>query len=164
MGRLSTCRGCGKKLKKEEKFMHSSKPYCEECFKKVERESTEYKRLIEFICNNYELDKPTGFILKQIKELKNDCGYNYAAMEYTLWYCKEVLSKPLKEKYGVSLIKYYYEDAKNYYAQQEKLKKQIDKLSDAKIKTKIVKHISMNSDNRSSLINLDELLKGGDSN
>ena len=100
----------------------------------------------------------------QIKELKNDCGYNYAAMGYTLWYCKEVLNKPLKEKYGVSLIKYYYEDAKNYYAQQENLKKQIDKLSDAKIKTKIVKHISMNSDNRSSLINLDELLKGGDSN
>ena len=164
MGRLSTCKGCGKKLKKEEKFMHCSKAYCEDCYKKIERESTEYKQLIEFICTNYGLDKPTGFILKQIKELKNECGYNYAAMTYTLWYCKEVLNKPLVEKYGIALIKYYYEDAKDYYSQQEKLASQIEKLADAKIKTKIVKHISMDSNTRPSLINLEELLKGGDPN
>jgi predicted RNA-binding Zn-ribbon protein involved in translation (DUF1610 family) len=84
MARLSTCKGCGKKLQPEEKHIHSSKTYCEECFKKIERDSTEYKQLIEFICNNYELEKPTGFMLKQIKELRTEYGYSYAAMTYTL--------------------------------------------------------------------------------
>lgn len=165
MARLSTCKGCRKKLQPEEKYIHASKTYCEECYKKIERESTEYKQLIKFICDNYELDKPTGFILKQIKELKIEYGYSYAAMAYTLWYCKEILNKSLIEKYGVALIKHYYDEAKDYYSQQEKLKEQINKLSDVKIKTKVVKKTSMNSNKKSaSLIDLGNLLEGGDSN
>ena len=35
MARLSTCKGCGKKLQPEEKYTHASKTYCEECFKKI---------------------------------------------------------------------------------------------------------------------------------
>lgn len=86
-------------------------------------------------------------------------------MTYTLWYCKEVLNKSFIEKYGISLIKYYYNEAKNYYSQQEKLKEQINKLSDIKIKTKIVKKTSINSKKKStSLIDLEDLLKGGDLN
>lgn len=165
MARLSTCKGCGKKLQPEEKYTHASKTYCKKCYEKIERESIEYKQLIEFICNNYKLDKPTGYILKQIKEFKTEYEYSYAAMTYTLWYCKEVLNKSFIEKYGISLIKYYYNDAKNYYLQQEKLKEQINKLSDIKIKTKIVKKTSMNSKKKStSLIDLGDLLKGGDLN
>ena len=145
MARLSTCKSCGKKLQPEEKYTHASKTYCKKCYEKIERESIEYKQLIEFICNNYKLDKPTGYILKQIKEFKTEYEYSYAAMTYTLWYCKEVLNKSFIEKYGISLIKYYYNEAKNYYSQQEKLKEQINKLSDIKIKTKIVKKTSINS-------------------
>ena len=33
--RLSTCKGCGKKLQPEEKYIHASKTYCEECYKKI---------------------------------------------------------------------------------------------------------------------------------
>lgn len=165
MARLSTCRGCGKKLQPEEKYTHASKTYCQKCYEKIKRESTEYKQLIEFICDNYELDKPTGYILKQIKEFKTEYEYSYAAMTYTLWYCKEVLNKSFVKKYGVALIRYYYDEAKNYYSQQEKLKEQINKLSDVKVKTKIVKKTSMNSNKKStSLIDLDDLLKGGDLN
>jgi len=121
--------------------------------------------LVEFICNNYDLDKPTGFILKQIKEFKSDYGYSYAAMTYTLWYCKEILNKSLIEKYGISLVKYYYDEAKNYYLQQEKLKEQIKKLSNIKPKTKVVKQKSVNSNKKSaSLVDLKNLLEGGDSN
>lgn len=165
MARLSTCKGCGKKLKPEEKYMHSSKPYCKKCFENIERESSEYKQLIDFICENYDLDRPTGFMLKQIKEYKNDYGFSYAAMTYTLWYCKEILNKSLIEKYGVVLIKHYYDEAKEYYSQQEKLKEQVNKLSDVKKKTKLVNRSSMRTKTKSaSLINLGDLLEGGDSN
>ena len=152
MARLSTCKGCGKKLQPEEKYTHASKTYCEECFKKIERESTEYKQLIEFICNNYGMEKPSGFMLKQIKDFKNDYGYSYAAMTYTLWY-------------WVALIKNYYNEAKDYYSQQEKLTEQVNKLSDVEVKRKVVKRSSMNvNKNSRSLINLGDLLEGGDSN
>lgn len=165
MGRLSICKCCGKKLKTEEKHQLSGKVYCEECFNRLHKEAEEYKALMEFICTNYGLDEPTGLILKQVKEYKNEYGYSYGAMTYTLWYCKEILNKAFIKKYGVSLIKYHYDDAKNYYSQQEKLKEQMDKLSDVKIKTKIAKSISVPSNKKStSLINLDNLIKGGESN
>ena len=50
MARLSTCKGCGKKLQPEEKYSHASKTYCKECYEKILRDSDEYKQLIEFIC------------------------------------------------------------------------------------------------------------------
>lgn len=163
MARLSTCKKCGKKLQPEEKCTHASKTYCEECYQKILRESDEYKQLIEFICVNYEIERPTGFMFKQIKDMKTDFGWSYAAMTYTLWYCKEILGKQLNEKYGVALVKHFYEEASDYYMQQEQIRNQMEKLKDVEIKTKIVKqnnksHINQNS----SLVNLKNLLEGGD--
>jgi len=165
MARLSTCKGCSKKLQPEEKHNHGSKTYCVDCVKKVEREATEYKQLIEFICTNYELERPTGLILKQIKEYKTDFGYTHAAMTYTLWYCKEVLSKEFIEKFGVALIKHYYDEAKDYYLQQEKMKESISRISQTELKTKVIKMTNKKSssmNDNSSLINLGSLLEGGD--
>lgn len=135
MARLSTCKNCGKKLQSEEKHIHASKTYCEECYQKILRESDEYKQLIEFICVNYEIERPTGFMFKQIKDMKTDFGWSYAAMTYTLWYCKEILGKQLNEKYGVALVKHFYEEASDYYTQQEQIRNQMEKLKDVEIKT-----------------------------
>lgn len=163
MARLSTCKNCGRKLQPEEKYIHASKSYCEECYQKVLRESDEYKQLIEFICTNYEIERPTGFMLKQIKDMKTDFGWSYAAMTYTLWYCKEILGKQLIEKYGVALVKHFYEEASDYYSQQEQIKNQMEKLKDVEIKTKVVKQNNINCiTENSSLVNLESLLKGGD--
>lgn len=165
MARLSTCKSCGKKLQPEEKYIHASKSYCEECYQKILRESDEYKQLIEFICTNYEIERPTGFMLKQIKDMRTDFGWTYAAMTYTLWYCKEILGKKLIEKYGVALIKHFYEEASDYYYHQEQIKNQMEYLKDIEIKTKVVKQININRINKSSsLINLESLLEGGETN
>lgn len=163
MARLSTCKSCGRKLQPEEKYIHASKAYCEECYQKILRESDEYKQLIEFICTNYEIEKPTGFMLKQIKDMKIDFGWSYAAMTYTLWYCKEILGKQLIEKYGVALVRHFYEEAREYYSQQEQIKNQMEQIKDVEMKTKVVKHNNINNVNtNASLVNLESLLKGGD--
>lgn len=163
MARLSTCKSCGRKLQPEEKYIHASKAYCEECYQKILRESDEYKQLIEFICTNYEIEKPTGFMLKQIKDMKIDFGWSYAAMTYTLWYCKEILGKQLIEKYGVALVRHFYEEAREYYSQQEQIKNQMEQIKDVEVKTKVVKHNNINNVNtNASLVNLESLLKGGD--
>lgn len=162
MGRLAKCKGCGKSLKPEEKHMHNSKAYCEECYKPLERSSNEYKKLIDFVCANYNLDRPTGLMLKQIKEMKNDYKYSYAAMTYTLWYCNEILNKEFIQKYGVAMIRQYYDEAKGYYDQQEKLKEQMKKLKDLEIEIKVVRKTSNQKNSNSTLIDLGNLLKGGD--
>lgn len=163
MARLSTCKGCGKKLQPEEKYTHANKAYCADCYKEVQRESDEYKQLIDFICINYQIERPTGFMLKQIKELRTECSYSYAAMTYTLWYCKEVLGKHLIEKYGVALIKHFYNEACDYYNQQERMKEQMKNIENVEIRTKIVKRQNSKSQGKmSSLINLGNLLGGGD--
>lgn len=167
MARLSTCKQCSKKLHPEDKYTHSSKTYCLNCYQKVKRESDEYKQLIEFICINYDIERPTGFMLRQIKEYKDEYLYNYAAMTYTLWYCREVLNKELDIKYGVALIKYYYDEARSYYTQQEKSINKLKELDGSELKTKIVKtnrKVSRNNNAKNNTFNLDDLLKGSDYN
>ncbi|MBU5331720.1 hypothetical protein KQI61_05885 [Anaerocolumna aminovalerica] len=162
MPRLASCKGCGKKLHPHEKFTHSSKSYCDVCYKKVTRDSNEYKQLVEFICDNYKIEKPTGLMFKQIKDMKIENGYSYGGMTYTLWYCKEILMKQLNVKYGVTLIKFYYDEAKNYYNEQERLIKQLNELEDIELKTKVIKINKQtgNSTTNKSLINLNDLLGG----
>lgn len=163
MARLSTCKCCGKKLQPEEKYTHANKTYCKDCITKIQRESDEYKQLIDFICTNYQIERPTGFMLKQIKELRKDYSYSYASMTYTLWYCKDVLEKQLIEKYGIALVKHYYNEARDYYLQQENMKGRMKNIENVEIKTKIVKHQSSQTQSKkSSLINLSNLLEGGD--
>jgi predicted RNA-binding Zn-ribbon protein involved in translation (DUF1610 family) len=164
MSRLATCKGCGKKLQPDEKYVHSSKAYCKDCYDSIHRDGEEYKTLIDFICTNYEIERPTGLMLKQIKEYKNEYSYSYAAMTYTLWYAKEILSKQFIERYGVALIKHYYNEAKSFYTDQEKIKNQMMQLENVEIKTKVVKRKSNSNLNNtnSSLINLENLLEDGD--
>lgn len=163
MARLSSCKGCNKQLEPEEKYIHCSKTYCSICYEKVKRESEEYKQLIKYICDNYEIDRPTGLMLKQIKEYKDEYSYTYGGISYTLWYLKEIQNKEFITMYGVSLVKFCYDEAKNYYLHQEEIKKSMEANGKAEIITKIVK---MNRNNttkqNNTLIDLENLIEGGD--
>ena len=97
-------------------------------------------------------------MFKQIKQLKEECSYTYGAMTYTLWYCKEILSKQLSTKYGLSLINYYYDEAKNYYTQQESNIKKMQELENIELKTRVVTINKKYNQNSSNLLNLNNLL------
>lgn len=164
MAKLATCKKCNKQLQPEERYSHASKTYCKQCYDQIIKDGNEYRQLMDFICINYNIERPTGFMLKQIKEMRNEFGWSYAAMTYTLWYCKEILEMELVEKYGVALIKTFYNNARNYYAQQEKITAQVNKLSKEQIKTKVINKTQRKSNAaNSSLVNLENLLEGGDS-
>ena len=86
-------------------------------------------------------------------------------MMYTLWYAKEILAKEFIVMYGVSLIKYYYEDACSYYSHQEEIKRSMENNSNVEIKTKVIKINKTTSTKpiqSNSLIDLGNLIKGGD--
>jgi predicted RNA-binding Zn-ribbon protein involved in translation (DUF1610 family) len=163
MAKLASCKECGKELKIDERHIHCSKTYCSNCYEKIMRESDEYKKLIQYICENYSIQAPTGLMLKQIKEYKTEYEYTYGGIAYTLWYIKEILNKEFIVMYGISLVKFCYEDARNYYIHQEEIKKSMETNSKAEIKTRVVKvnNIDRNTKNN-SLIDISSLLKGGD--
>lgn len=160
--RTAKCKGCGKDLLPEERFKYKSKNYCKSCYNKFSIQENEYKVLIDCVCNYFEIDKPSGLILKQIKDYKKSFGYKYAAMTYTLWYCKEIVSMEFKEKYGVYMVKNYYDEAAEFYDHQEKLKIKIQNLSNEDMnKTKIVNKSAMDSSKvNCSLVDFKSLLGG----
>ena len=53
MPKLSTCKLCGTKLKKEEKYTFNNKTYCKNCYDKLIEESNQYKKLIKYGYNIY---------------------------------------------------------------------------------------------------------------
>lgn len=118
MTRLSTCKGCGKKITKEEKYTHSNKSYCKECYDKIIKQHNEYKSLIDSICLYFKIDKPTGLILKQVKDYVNNLGYSYGGIKYTLYYITAILQQDLDLQYGIGLVKFKYSEAEDYYSNQ----------------------------------------------
>jgi len=164
MARLSKCKDCGKSLQPEEKHIHSSKTYCITCYEKIAQSSNEYKQLIKYICDNYEIERPTGLMLKQIKEFKDEFLYTYGGIIYTLWYVKEILNKEFIILYGVAIVKFYYDEAKTFYLHQEEIKKSMEVNGKVEVKTKIVKINRTNKTKvNNSLIDLGNLIEGGDS-
>jgi hypothetical protein len=162
MSRLSTCKGCGIKLTKEEKFTHSNKTYCKVCYDKIKQEKENYNDLLKYISECFEIEFPDGLMYKQIKDYKEQFGYNYAGMTYTLWYCREILNKKFDKKYGVALIKYEYNNAKNYFNSQQEIKNSIKNINENSInKVKINLDKVYKKDRNKMLFNLDDLIGGG---
>lgn len=150
IARKTKCKGenCEKLLEPEEKQILNGKAYCVECYlplyeqkrqekenikqKKEQTESqvkNQYKQLISTICEYFNIKSPTGLMIKQIKQYKEEYGYTDAGIGYTLWYLKEIENKRFDdEKYGIALVKYHYDNAKRYYEQQEKSRKSVENI------------------------------------
>jgi hypothetical protein len=148
MAKLSTCKECSKSITKEEKITISNKSYCQECAAKIKQGQEEYKQLIDTICKYYGLQCCTGLIYKQVKDYKEQLGYSYAGMTYTLWFIKEIERKPFNEiKYGIAYVKYYYEKAKEYFEQQSRISQSISEKPVENIKVVTIKPNTANKKN-----------------
>lgn len=157
LARLAKCKGCSKELKSDERFIHSNKTYCLNCYNLKIKESEDYDKLILWICKYFNQDKPNGLILKQIKDYKDKFEYTYAGIHYCLWYLTEIKNIKLQIQYGIALVKFEYEKAKDYFLQQQTIQKSVPSVKP----TEIVRNIKMKSKKRLNsklLINIDELI------
>lgn len=75
----------------------------------------DYKELIDYICKIYEMSRPSGQMLKQIKSFKDEYEYTYKGMEVALRFFYDIENNAVKDDTGVGIIPYIYERAKNYY-------------------------------------------------
>lgn len=123
MARKVKCPECGTFNDKENAVYHNSKYYCKVCYENKQRESQDYKALIAYICELYEIDVPSGWILKQIKEFKEQYKYTYRGMKTTLHYFYEIQEgNDVKDSMGVGIIPFVYDEAKKFYIEKKAVK------------------------------------------
>jgi hypothetical protein len=137
MARQVKCPYCEKQLNKDDAYEYKKRYYHTECFETWQREGQDYKDLKDYICELYRIDTPSGMILKQIKDFKEDLNYKYKGMELALRYFYETLGNSVQENSGVGIIPYVYEDAKRHYITKLKVEESIRK-SENNIEQKVV--------------------------
>jgi hypothetical protein len=138
MSRLVKCPYCEEKLPKEEAYAYKKKYYHPKCFQEWEQQKEHRKELIEYICQLYKLDAPTGMILKQIKEFQEEYGYKLKGMELALRYFYETLGNPVREGDGIGIIPYVYEEAKKHYIMKKRVEESVKEYMSLDKQPKIV--------------------------
>jgi hypothetical protein len=132
------CRYCKEQVDKSEaKVIGKSTYYHSDCLitkqkeeEKKQKNANEFKDLIAYICELYKLDAPTGMILKQIKEYREE-PYNYklSGIKLSLQYFYETMNNEVPNDVGIGIVPYVYEEAKKHYLMKRKVEKSINEFS-----------------------------------
>lgn len=127
MARKVKCPECGTFNDKENAVCHNSRYYCKVCYENKIRESQDYKELIAYICELYQIDAPTGFMLKQIKDFKEQFNYTYRGIKSTLRYFYEISEgNDVGNSMGIGIVPFVYEEAKKFYIDKKAIKESMD--------------------------------------
>ena len=117
---MITCRVCKSKVDKDIAICLKPKIYvcCEECKEQyLSKENNKANKSKDSQELNYKI---IGSMLK--KMMKDNPSFTYNGMQYTLWYIHNVLNINIT---GVGIIPYYYDEAKRYYENKQKMKQAI---------------------------------------
>lgn len=159
--KYSICKGCGKKLLPDEKYKYSTKIYCIDCYTSLKEEDNSRKELISYICDIFDVDAPNPLFLKQIKDFHEQYDYTYGGIQYTLWYIAEVLNMKMDKKYGIALVTYKYEEAREFCMKQLRIESKMEQLSEHPIEIRKIKY-TPTENNILGLIDLSEFTEGAD--
>lgn len=120
--RLYKCYGtCGGKFEKAEMIEQGGKNYCKSCAEAREKEQRERNELYNLIKELYKITYPTGMMMKQIKNYKEQFNYTYDGIMKTLRYLSGKPGIEFKSTYGLGIITYKYDEAQEYYKRQNEL-------------------------------------------
>lgn len=114
------CPMCGQLNNKSDTEMIGKRYYCipcaEEKRERAKRNKDDWDELFNYICELYNIDKPTGMMFGQLKRYREE-PYNFTnkGMLLTLKYFYEVLGNEVKDSTGLGIIEYEYENAKRHY-------------------------------------------------
>lgn len=114
----------------------------------------EYKELIAYICEKYDMSRPSGQILKQIKTFADEYGYRYKGMELALRYFFDTEENSVKNDTGVGIIPYVYDRAKNFHLKKIEIAKSLPK-EEAEVRAFKVRQ--RNNKRNRNMIEIDDL-------
>jgi hypothetical protein len=124
------CPYCNQYLNKEDAYEYKKRYYHQSCFDTWQLESEHRKELLAYICEIYKLEAPTGMMLKQIKDFKDELHYKYKGMELALRYFYETLGNSVQSGTGIGIVPFVYEDAKRHYIMKLNVEKSVEENGD----------------------------------
>lgn len=147
MAKSVKCPYCESYLDKDEAISYKKRYYHEECFNTWRLEADHRKELIDYILEIYNLEAPTGMMLKQIKDFQEDYNYKLKGIELALRYFHETLDNRPQENGGIGIVPFIYEEAKRHYIKQQKI---AESIHDFKQQEEITVCINTKADKRKS--------------
>lgn len=156
------CKHCDGEIPKGEGIKHSGRYYHEDCYEEWKGKADDRTQLIDYVIKIYNLEKPTGKILQQIKRYHEDPElgfyYTYKGMELTLQYYYELLENKPRVGDGIGIIPYEYDNATRQYIQQMKINEAAQNEDNYKNEERVV-YISPRAQQKKNvkMINMDEL-------
>lgn len=121
---LVTCRHCGKRIPKSTAFSKRERYYyCnEKCYLKSQEDILSYQELIDYLNQLYN-NKIPQFVYIQIKRFHDNQKMKYSGIKLSLEYFINVKHGNWADDKGIGIVAYIYDEAKEYYIEQQKLKK-----------------------------------------
>lgn len=162
MVRLLKCYGdCEGKFPKEELEKISGKNYCPSCYAAKKKEDEDRDRLYKIINETFGISFPTGLILRQIKQYKEQRGYSYKNIYFAVHYIRNIKKIDLQLKFGIALVPHYYDEMITYYKQlKERREKMVSFNPSEKVQIVRLSKPVINDDyKKKKLIDMESLLK-----
>lgn len=85
------------------------KRYCQTCLIEHQKNKAERQKLYNYLCEMFEISVPTGHMMKQIKNFKEEYGISYREQLLTANYVFERTDLNPDPRYGVAFIGAYHQ-------------------------------------------------------
>lgn len=109
------CFYCKEMFNREELVqVNKSVRSCPKCLESKRKEVEDRKELIDYICKGFNQSSPTGYQLRDIKRFREELGYKYKEIQWTIYYIAAIKGKTMKDG-NISLVPFYYEEAKKHF-------------------------------------------------
>lgn len=164
MARPVKCPHCEETFDRDEvEFKTKNNRYYHlECYNATQKKTDDYQNLIEYICYLRDWKSPTGFVLKQIKEFKEEKGFTDRGIQLALYYMYNIRGDkiPTEMTIGIGAVEYVYDEAMNYYKEFAEINKHNKgvKLEQETRKVHLSKHEKTNKYKKRKMIDLEEIL------
>lgn len=116
----------------------------------------DYRQLIAYICEKYNIKAPTGQILRQLKAFKEEFHYTHKGMELALRYFFDTEVNSIKEDTGVGIIPYVYDRAKNHYIKKLGVSKSLEEAEEV-IKEHKIRNKSIHKERNKKYFDMENL-------
>lgn len=97
-------------------------------------EENDRRELIRYICEKYDMKKPSGMILKQIKSFREEFEYTYKGMELSLRFFFDLENHSVKEDTGIGIIPYVYDRAIKYHVRILEVQQSLEEYEETEVR------------------------------
>ncbi|PED64014.1 hypothetical protein [Priestia megaterium] len=158
--RLLKCYGtCGQKYQQSELIKYKNANHCKPCYEAKVKEVTDRENLYSLIKDIFNLSFPTGLMLRQIKQFREERDYSYKNIAFALDYIVRIKKIKLQTNFGIALVPHYYDEMISYYKDLQRRREQMQFIKPQKVKVKMKPLVLENEYRNKKLINMEDLLK-----